>query len=681
MATGDDFSILRRRALLLVGLVLLAALAIRLVNLDSQDIWWDEARNIDVARRPVLDIASSPELDIHPPVYFYFLHGWMRLVGESAFAIRLLSAFFGVLTVAVLYQLGRTASGRVAGVLGALVAALVPFAIGEAQEARMYTMGLAWVSLAGWRLWRAMRSEASSGWRDWAGFCLFSSLAILTHYSTLFLLVAFAVFVVLRWGAAPRGRRFDLGLRGVLSGIGILILCLPQATIAWRQIPGYRNPNLTVPSLSEYLGRCWQAFSVGLNVSPQRAETSQWVFAGLVLLGLGMMFVSAVRARGDGGQRGPRARWVWALLLLWFLLPLALYYWVLLDRATFDPRYISFVAPACWLLLGALLAALWKGSRFIGFAGTVALLAVLVPAIQSDLGDPTYFREDARGLVSWLKASSSPADLILVDQRYPFGFYYPRWNNEYHGTPPAGPADVAPAQYLFVDINQLDERLTSLTAGSQRVFWVQWYKTDTDPRGAVDFLLRKFGTLRGEQGFRGYGVRTYTISPDTVFELAAELLPVGLVFGDQVELVSWDQGGRATGGIAAVGSTQSADVSPGQPAWAVAKWKSLGGASDLIKASLRLVAAGGELAGQDDRPLLNDRHLSLPYWEGEDAPLNVYIFDVDPNAPLAQYSWQLVVYEAATLTPLPWRDAAGELHGEPATLGQIHLVAADSGLR
>jgi len=101
----------------------------------------------------------------------------------------------------------------------------------------------------------------------------------------------------------------------------------------------------------------------------------------------------------------------------------------------------------------------------------------------------------------------------------------------------------------------------------------------------------------------------------------------------------------------------------------------------LIKASLRLVAAGGELAGQDDRPLLNDRHLSLPYWEGEDAPLNVYIFDVDPSAPLGQYSWQLVVYEAATLAPLPWRDAAGELHGEPATLGQIHLVAADSGLR
>ena len=680
MATGDVLSIALRRAVLLVGLILLVALSVRLVQLDVQDIWWDEARNIDVARRPVAAIAPSPELDIHPPVYFYLLHGWMRLAGESAFAIRLLSVLFGVLTVAVLYQLGRAVCGRMAGVLSALVVCLAPFAIGEAQEARMYTMGLAWVSLAGWCLWRAVRSEATGGWGDWVGFCLSCSLALLTHYSTLFVLVAFAVFAMLRLVAAPRGRRFGFGMRGTLAGIGVLVLCLPQAAIAWRQIPGYRNPNLTVPSLSEYLGRCWQAFSVGLNIGPQRAEISLLVLAGLILLGLTMILASVVRARGRVDQRGPRAGWVWALLLLWFLLPLALYYWVLLDRATFDPRYISFVAPACWLMLGTLLMVFWRESRLLGAAGTAALLVALIPAVHSDLTDPVFFREDASGLASWLAAAATPADLILVDQRYPFGFYYPRWNSDYDGTPPPEPADVAPAQYLFVDINQLDQRLTALTAGTQRVFWVQWYKTDTDPRGAVDFLLRKFGSMRGEQGFRGYGVRTYTVPPDTVFELAAELLPVGLAFGDQVELVAWDRGGRGAGEITAIESTRSTSVIPGQPAWAVARWRKHSGDAGLLKASLRLVGSGGELVGQDDRPLLNDRHLALPYWEAGDVPLNAYLIDVGPNTAPGLYSWQLVVYEAATLAPLPWRDAAGQLHGEPATLGLILVVGPDSSL-
>ena len=88
MSSGDDFSIPRRRALLLVGLVLLAALAIRLVSLDSQDVWWDGARDVDAARRPVFDIAFSSELDIHPPVYFHFLSASMPLmqaaIGEVA---------------------------------------------------------------------------------------------------------------------------------------------------------------------------------------------------------------------------------------------------------------------------------------------------------------------------------------------------------------------------------------------------------------------------------------------------------------------------------------------------------------------------------------------------------------------------------------------------------------------
>jgi len=681
MATGDLLSNSRRRTLLLVGLVLLGALAIRLVRLDFQDIWWDEARNIDVARRPVADIAPAPELDIHPPVYFYLLHVWMRLMGESAFAIRLLSVLFGVVTVAVLYQFGCAVGGRAAGVLSALVACLAPFAIGEAQEARMYTMGLAWVSLAGWCLWRAVRSEATGEWWDWVGFCLFSSLALLTHYSTLFVLAAYAVFAMLTWATAPRRRQFGFGVRVVLAGLGILVLCLPQAAIAWRQIPGYRNPNLTVPTLSEYLGRCWQAFSVGLNIGPQGAETALLVLAGLILLSITVTGVTAVGGRGKAGQRGSRAGWVWALLLLWLFLPLALYYWVLLDRSAFHPRYISFIAPAYWLLLGALLSVFWRKSRLLGAVATAALLVALIPAVGSDLTDSAFFREDASGLASWLGSAATPADLVLADQRYPLGFYYPRWNNDADGTPPLEPVDVAPAQYLFVDINHLDDRLTTLTSGKQRVFWVQWYKSDTDPRGAVDFLFRKFGTVRDEQDFRGYGVRSYIVPPDTVFRLAAELLPVGLVFGDQVELVAWDRGGRDASETGTAGAALSATVGSGQPAWAVARWRKLGGSPGLVKASVRLVGVGGELAGQDDRPLLNDRHLALSYWEAGDVPLNVYLLDVGRNAVPGDYSWQLVVYESATLTPLPWRDSSGHIHGEPATLGQIRVVGPHSGLR
>jgi len=60
-----------------LGLILLAW-GLRLWRLDVQDIWWDEARNIDVASRPVQAILQAPELDIHPPGYFLLLHGWLQ---------------------------------------------------------------------------------------------------------------------------------------------------------------------------------------------------------------------------------------------------------------------------------------------------------------------------------------------------------------------------------------------------------------------------------------------------------------------------------------------------------------------------------------------------------------------------------------------------------------------------
>ncbi len=47
-------------------LLVLAALALRLYRLSSQDIWWDEARNLVVAGRPLATIATDSELDIHP---------------------------------------------------------------------------------------------------------------------------------------------------------------------------------------------------------------------------------------------------------------------------------------------------------------------------------------------------------------------------------------------------------------------------------------------------------------------------------------------------------------------------------------------------------------------------------------------------------------------------------------
>ena len=143
----------------LLALVLFA-FGVRLQELTRQDIWWDEARNIDVALRPFLQIPTAPELDIQPPVYYWLLHGWDRLFGvaigqppaELALFSRLLSVFAGVCGVALLFALARRALpgrfGLTGGLLAALVGACSPFWLAESQEARMYTVGFALAAAA-----------------------------------------------------------------------------------------------------------------------------------------------------------------------------------------------------------------------------------------------------------------------------------------------------------------------------------------------------------------------------------------------------------------------------------------------------------------------------------------------------------------------------------------------------
>ena len=169
-------------------LIILAAFALRVYRLDLQDIWWDEARNIDVASRALTQIATARELDIHPPVYFYLLHGWLtaagprvaQLPGQGAFAARFMSLWFGVLLVPLMAALGRRVGGRWTGLGAALGAAFLPFLLGEAQETRMYTVALVWLACAGLAVLRAgnqrsgVRGQGSgvtpkargAGWRE-----------------------------------------------------------------------------------------------------------------------------------------------------------------------------------------------------------------------------------------------------------------------------------------------------------------------------------------------------------------------------------------------------------------------------------------------------------------------------------------------------------------------------------
>jgi len=128
-------------------LLLLVALALRLINLDERPLWYDEAfavlfaeKGLDAMLYGTLTPVAGGAADIHPLLYYTTLNGWMGVIGQSAFAVRLWSVFLGVLTVAAMFTLARKLINVRVAWAAAIIAALAAFHVQYSQETRMYAL-------------------------------------------------------------------------------------------------------------------------------------------------------------------------------------------------------------------------------------------------------------------------------------------------------------------------------------------------------------------------------------------------------------------------------------------------------------------------------------------------------------------------------------------------------------
>ena len=125
----STFEMAKRNYLALLAILLLA-FALRVYRLDSQSLWYDEAVTAQVASQGIGELTRWTADDIQPPLYYYVAAGWLRVAGRGEWALRFPSAFFGTLTVPLMWAValrlfGRGRSGRVAALAAALLTALV----------------------------------------------------------------------------------------------------------------------------------------------------------------------------------------------------------------------------------------------------------------------------------------------------------------------------------------------------------------------------------------------------------------------------------------------------------------------------------------------------------------------------------------------------------------------------
>lgn len=149
------------------------------MNQFSQSLWGDEAFAAVLAQKPLGEIVTIVSHDTSPPLYYLFLHFWVKILGPSEVSIRTLSFIFFLLTVLVIYFFGKALGGRKTGILAAGFTFLNPFLFIYAFEGRMYSL-LALTTTASMYFFFTKKR---------VGHLLSTTAALYTHHFALFALL------------------------------------------------------------------------------------------------------------------------------------------------------------------------------------------------------------------------------------------------------------------------------------------------------------------------------------------------------------------------------------------------------------------------------------------------------------------------------------------------------------
>ncbi|MCI0621609.1 MAG: glycosyltransferase family 39 protein, partial [Acidobacteria bacterium] len=334
VAEGGDRTraILHQPYIILLAFTL-AGLCLRLYGLGDKSLWLDELKSIEHAHFIHLGTLFAPlGGDAHPPLFFVLLKGWL-LLGDSEFHLRLLSVVPGTLVIPATYLLGRQFLPVRACLLSALLAAVSPFLLLHDREVRMYPLLVLWTTLSLYFFIKALRENRM---QQWVGFTVFTCLNVYTHYHSFLVLASMWLFFVLRFKQYRQAWK-ALVLSHVVIAMAF-IPWLPTFFYHLRRFSEFIPLDLFPAVWGGWLKPLYLFFSLSLGQT-----VMPWNF--LVVIP-GAIIFAFLFVWGIKSLYGSTETLQFVVVFLFFPIFLALL------KSTFMPRYLVFVAPIFYLVIG-----------------------------------------------------------------------------------------------------------------------------------------------------------------------------------------------------------------------------------------------------------------------------------------------------------------------------------------
>ncbi len=397
----------------LIALILLAA-ALRLMTLGSQSLWYDEAFTpVHVFRAGLgATLHNVAHTENTPPLWYVLEWAITRVLGEGAVALRLLSALVGIATVPVAWAIGRELQGpptRRAAMVGAALVATCPLFVWYSQEARAYGLFVLLASLAFLCFLRALANPTN---RRLAAFALAASLALLTHYFAVFLLIPMIAWLLWR----HRARVSVAVVPPILVGAALIPLIVAQGGHGTQWIGEWELAG-RLEAIPQYYLTGYTGSALGHGVE---------LLVGMVALA-GVVY-GLWRALTPREERGALIALTVAACGVGIPIVLAV------GGADYlAPRNLVAAMVPVSVLLAVVIAAQRTGRVGMALAGVLAAGFV---ALTIDVAlSPRLQRGDWRGVAKALRTSTAGRAIVTVELgAAPLEYYLPPLHNLPRGT-------------------------------------------------------------------------------------------------------------------------------------------------------------------------------------------------------------------------------------------------------
>ena len=382
------------REAVLPALIFSAALVLRLIDLGRRPFWLDEVFTMQRVSLAPGALVHDSFLNHHMPSFFLMLSALVPL-GDPQFWLRVPSAAFGALSVAMVYLIGKRIGGRTAGAFAALILCLSPTALAFSQEARSYTMemslilialfGMAMLALDIPAASLPLREKHSARW-GWLVFALGSAAALDVLGDGLpWVIAANLIGAVMAWKSPDRKGliRNLLTADGVIAALSMPFYIIMAMTVengfshSFDWIPPLTGPRIWYNIGSIYLMRVADSVTFKLMAVPTPAALMWLIDGGLVAA----VALGAWRLRHRPGP--------FAVLALSFLFLPVETILVSIWKPMLLPRYILWSAAPFAVLAGIgasiVVSTLPRRARIAAFGGLAALLMVnLLPYYSAE---------------------------------------------------------------------------------------------------------------------------------------------------------------------------------------------------------------------------------------------------------------------------------------------------------